>query len=419
MSKLRDISASPAAPVAPPKPTAPKAPPRPDFKPFNPPRPAADPAPKARRRIREYIESLKYGSISEDFDTGADPGTVDFWSNIRQKQHPFAKHPILAMYGHESAKQAYAHSLNRLKEVFPNLRNASFDQIRHSAPQLAMSVFMQLNQLERPHSNELVELAKEIVNKIWGIPTEMLEGMITRNVDISSSHEEGNEIEDDELDDGEEADVGEVNKRITMNALTQGAAVHNMMSIHHMVSDRIEKIDPRLLQAYDKLTSGSEHMYWLMDIIGIAQMLPSMAVGSAKVEYSEDGQPTVVAKAICFPVLVQELVKGTMELLSHHGLSHMSKGQLKKVYKQSDRLEDEPWLIQVGPHLWRTFLKVVPKGTKLVDVVARLAKKDPKYVHDLLSDLIETVHGGEDPAHIRSAIEEMINDIEEDTGIDI
>jgi len=391
--------------------------------------------------------------ICETFEQGVNPTTQRFWRDIRQSRHPFSVHPVLALYGLETAEGAYGHSLEQLARAFPQLRNMPPQQVPMMAGRLAMQAFQNVARLERPHREQLEHLAVELVSRVWGIPPEMLDAKIENPQAIGQGDDDvTGEEENGEVDfENMPIDREQVNKRITMNALTQGAAVHNMATIHHAAAQEIEDISPQLLQAYGQFATGSTHMYWLMDFANMArEMLDQSTVGTTRVVYGDneaedrdepEGQEEpnegplggqeeegfdleapedistarVVARAINFPVLVQELVKGTMELLSHHGLEGLSKEQLIGIYQEADRLEDEPWLIQIGPQLWRAFLKIVPRGHSLSDVVATLAVQEPKLIHKLLSDTLESLKSGQDPAGPREALTELMAQLEAET----
>jgi hypothetical protein len=145
--------------------------------------------------------------------------------------------------------------------------------------------------------------------------------------------------------------------------------------MHYLVEKAIQQIDPQLMELYNKLAIGSVHSYWLYDIAAMLQQLATTKVGVEKVKFSETGEPMIMAKAIVFPVLCQELSKGVMEVLTMHHISGLDEPTQKAVVKHADKLEDEPWLIQVGPQLWRAFLKVVPKKIKLAELISTLSTK--------------------------------------------
>ncbi len=49
----------------------------------------------------------------------------------------------------------------------------------------------------------------------------------------------------------------EVNKRLTLNTLSQGAAVHAMLSIHHLAAAELNQIDPQLVTLYSQFATGA------------------------------------------------------------------------------------------------------------------------------------------------------------------
>ena len=59
-----------------------------------------------------------------------------------------------------------------------------------------------------------------------------------------------------------------------------------------------------------------------------------------------------------FPVLIHELVKGVMELLSAHGLPKDKKTG-EYVINQADYLGAEPWDMRLGPGLWGRFTNAI------------------------------------------------------------
>src|SRR4051794_9577939 len=58
---------------------------------------------------------------------------------------------------------------------------------------------------------------------------------------------------------------GEINKRLTLNWLIQGAAQHAGMTAHHLVRDQLDALDPRLLRLYDQYALINLLQYWHAD----------------------------------------------------------------------------------------------------------------------------------------------------------
>ncbi len=59
----------------------------------------------------------------------------------------------------------------------------------------------------------------------------------------------------------------EINKRLTLNWLIQGAAQHAGMTFHHLVRDEIDALDPRLLRLYDQYALINLLQYWHGDAV--------------------------------------------------------------------------------------------------------------------------------------------------------
>lgn len=56
-----------------------------------------------------------------------------------------------------------------------------------------------------------------------------------------------------------------INKRITLNLLIQGAATHTFFTAHHLVRDRLDGMDPKLIPLYDRTALSAYLNYWLGD----------------------------------------------------------------------------------------------------------------------------------------------------------
>jgi hypothetical protein len=57
----------------------------------------------------------------------------------------------------------------------------------------------------------------------------------------------------------------EINKRFTLNWLIQGAAQHAGMTLHHLVRDELDALDPELVRLYDQYALINLLQYWHFD----------------------------------------------------------------------------------------------------------------------------------------------------------
>src|SRR5258706_8567866 len=54
----------------------------------------------------------------------------------------------------------------------------------------------------------------------------------------------------------------QINKRLSLNLLIQGAAQHSFLTSHHLVRDELNALDPRLLLRYDQFAAAAFVQYW-------------------------------------------------------------------------------------------------------------------------------------------------------------
>lgn len=311
------------------------------------------------------------------------PNNRKFWKDLpKHPEHALGRHPVFTLGGEELDRASYKHT-----KGLSDTHKVKDEQLP--------SLFMQMINIEHAHKKQLEELAVEAVAKMMKVDKSELVAKITDDVDVNETepleHEEMKALPQNLLD--------EANKRITSNAFSQGASVHAYLTAHFFedIQDKIKKIDPKLTDIYSKISVGSHKQYWTLDMSAMG--LGNAAVGSVRPEQDKDGSIKMEAKAPVFIVLVQELVKGVLELRYLKGLQEKSSEELsdediKKIFQYADKIEDEPRLIQIGPELWRRFLKVLNnskvKGTKSpVEVYEHLMKLPPKDLHKFVQLVVE------------------------------
>src|SRR5258708_9368978 len=59
----------------------------------------------------------------------------------------------------------------------------------------------------------------------------------------------------------------EIQKRLTLNWLIQGAAQHAGVTFHHLVRNELDALDPRLLRLYDQYALINLLQYWHVDSV--------------------------------------------------------------------------------------------------------------------------------------------------------
>lgn len=317
-----------------------------------------------------------------NYDSDVHPENKKFWKNLpKNKNETLGKHPVFTLEGEKLDRASFEHT-KKLSED----RKINHTELGH--------LFMQIIALESSHKKELEDLAISAVSKLMGIDKSELKAKITNDIEINDTEP----LTPKEIQDLPQNLLDEANKRITSNAFSQGASVHGYLTAHFLdeIESKIKKIDPKLFDAYSKLTAGSHHLYWLLK--HQKEALAGQAVGSERPIQDKEGNLKVDARGALFVVLVQELIKGVVELRYLKGLQEKSKDELsdddiQKIFRYADQIKDEPKLIQIGPELWRRFLKVynkssVKKGRTVSEVYEHLMKLSPKELHNFVQAVV-------------------------------
>jgi len=215
-------------------------------------------------------------------------------------------------------------------------------------------------ELEKDYHEELVQIAIDLVREEFDIPEEdlIINAEITYRIDDKPFRENylPRAVEDVEFEDHTSIESAnkEVVKRRLVNAMIQGSA-KKCSHLFHMVEDKIVDLNPRLNANYSKMMAAADLAYYMVN-----DSIKTMPGGIVNVEFpKKEGEPaTVNAKAVSFPILVHEIVKGVMEVLSAHGLPEDPK-ITEFVIAKADFTGAENWDMRLGPGVWERFTDAI------------------------------------------------------------
>lgn len=150
----------------------------------------------------------------------------------------------------------------------------------------------------------------------------------------------------------------EITRRRLTNAMMHGAA-RKSQNLHHL-SDELRNDDPTLNNDYSKIMAANDAMYWMMSDEAIEnEGRGGVHAGNVRLDLSNPEKPKVIAQGIVFPILLHELAKGVMELMSLWSLPE-DKDIRDYVTDKTDHLEAETNDIRLGSHIWAKFVEQVP-----------------------------------------------------------
>jgi hypothetical protein len=328
-----------------------------------------------------YLIQENLNEMPMDFDTQDRPHQ-DIQNKLASGDTPIQKVPLPKTGNEPNSNFQELLASERYKQVINKVRQytgvespmvgegGSIGQLS----QMMMNAHNAIVQTEREHRGQLEQLAIELVMKEMGIPEGSVQfdakivGM--GEVDMSDfNREDGNqenpeevETEDQEeefnieqnlMQDLETLDLERAKRRL-INSMVQGSSKKGHY-MYQLVPQKIQQItgSQELINQYGVLMSINDTLYWQLSDDTMQMMMggaAGAAGGSEEVERDTD-PPTIKARAINFPILVHELIKGMMELFSHQGEPE-DKDLFQQVMQHEDTLEKEMWDLRLGPAIW-------------------------------------------------------------------
>lgn len=232
---------------------------------------------------------------------------------------------------------------------------------------MMMDAHNKIVQIENEHRQELEQLAVELVTKEMGIP----EGSFQFDVKIVGmgeidtedfNREEGNqenptevdiEVEEELMDDIAGLDLERAKRRM-INSMIQGASKRGHY-MYQLVPQKIQEItgSEQLINLYGILMSINDTLYWQLSDQMMQMMMGGggQAVGGKESVDRNTQPPTIYARAVNFPILVHEVLKGIMEVFAIQGQPE-DQDIFQQVSQHEDTLEKEMWDLRLGPAIW-------------------------------------------------------------------
>ena len=262
-------------------------------------------------------------------------------------------------------------SSKRFKDSVDKVRTAMGDtrtiQGSNALMQLMGTVgqaMQKLVMIQNQNKKQLEDLAIELVKNELGIPddamqfkAELVGQPMAAAEGMQSEPEMPSEEEVEELMGDMENFNLEREKRRFINSLIQGAAFKGG-HMYNLVKNEINDINPQLMNLYAVTQSLMEHAYWIFPNMEGMAGGGGGQMGQSEVDEETD-PPTVKAKAVTFPLLVHELVKGVYEIFGSHGLPDDPRQQ-EMILNAEDTLPAEIWDSRLGPIFWEKFMASYP-----------------------------------------------------------
>jgi hypothetical protein len=265
---------------------------------------------------------------------------------------------------------------------------------------MVMLAFKTLNDIKRAESGMKSQLEQIAVDVVLDLPENKFIKQLVEDEDIIIDAKLGNadltkavtaDKMDQEMDNGLtvaenlnmqlntmlSGDTDGKLRRTLANYMTQGDAV-NKLFLFNTVSDKLDALSPNLSKKYGVLSAITQIGYYLTPDFPITSDIVNMAaVGSEQVVPNGD-KYTIKARAMTFPYLVHELVKGIGDYIS---MDVASQEEL-----DTETMDDEIKQIMAGPALEMKLRKLIPADKiEYLPIIKKLFYKLPiETIKDIL-----------------------------------
>lgn len=267
------------------------------------------------------------------------------------------------MLGNTNLRQA----LGRTMQLLPEISDAEADYIDELEP-LAVQMVKDAYPIVDYAGIEIDAKITDMGEVIQLINKDKEEKTMIKSMEMRQQETPADAIPDDK-------------KRRIINGITQGASVRGAFWFL-LFKEYLNELDPSLIDKYKEIMNLSLGVYDNEQFIAL--LLASLAQngaegggagGASMVEVikpledddedewqggsgeGEDPVLKITAKALNFPMLVYEIVKGLYEIVSLQGFG-TDKGQNKNVVKRIDKLENEPDDLRYGKFIYDSISKL-------------------------------------------------------------
>ena len=252
---------------------------------------------------------------------------------------------------------------NKFSDIVKNIEITDIEQLKSELG----SLLTKCKKIESKNTSALEQLCVDIVSELFSIP----EDTVQINVKIVNEVNDDNQrllpekTSDFSFDSIEDMNhlSDEIYKRRMLNALVTGAAMYYSNNISSYIKELFE-IDSELPALYKKIIKFNEIlMFFEKDKL----KEDNETIEAGKVDVTMDMPQNMVkieSEGIIFPILLEETIKGLLELAIAHGLPEDRK-KAEYVIKKSDFKLAELWDMRLGSALW----EIVANQIENLDVV--------------------------------------------------
>ena len=350
----------------------------------------------SKKELLETIKGIK--EMPVDYGDNPERMTPDVEDKLASRETPYKDNPSFPEEPPEGVESNFEELLasKRFKDVVAKVKrytgeegNVTDQNVLTQLMGTMKRTLMSVLRFEQDNKEYLENLAVELVKKEMSLPEDTLQfdaklvgigGIDSEGFSKESEDPSEEEVEQqfgvnpEEAEDGLEDFIDamekfdqETAKRRFINALIQGASKkgHYMFEL---VADELTQRDPNIVNQYGVLMSVNDLLYWVLpDEMMEMGMGDGQQAGKEEID-TETDPPTIIARAVFFPALIHEVIKGVMEIMGTQGLPDDPRSA-EMVMNKTDTLPSEIWDLRLGPIIWEKFRSSYPDRLNQEDMV--------------------------------------------------
>lgn len=300
-------------------------------------------------------------------------------------------------------------------EISSRIKTDNIDELKNELNEL----ILKCKKIENQHKNDLENICVECVNELFHIPEDTIDLNVSlvNKIDTSAERlypESNIDYEFETISDMDKL-TQEIYKRRFLNSLISGAALYYASNFKPYFQ-KVFEIDTELPSLYKKIMTINNILLFLeKDTLDISENNDG---GKVDVFISNnENLVQIKSEAILFPILLNETIKGLLELSISHGLPE-EREKANYIISKADFKFAELWDLRLGIPLWKRFLKLAEKSNIDIEAVGinyftmDLASISPDNFNiDIKEMLANTKRGSEVLQNVCTSI---INSKEED-----
>lgn len=261
--------------------------------------------------------------------------------------------------------------------------------------------------LESANKESLTNLCDKVLKQLFKIPSETIDIQLklVRSVDVSNQRDIPEPTEDYTFDDMQDAKnlTGEIYKRRLLNALIYGASISYSSKIASYISDLFD-INEDLPALYKKILTYNN----LLIFYEKEKLIDNKAtVEGGKVDVylgNENTMTRIEAEGIIFPILLEEAIRGILEVAISHGLPEQ-KTKAEYVTKKADFRLAELWDMRLGLPLWELVYSQMDRKIEPNFLLMELAKLPVDEFNNTMQEIFAKTNKG------KSLLDDILSDI--------